>query len=150
MSTEWPETIPSPHLEHLGCRLTFAGAIGLKNDKARALQQDLRSRISHSMKLVKDETTDIQLQVICRNVNDALDPAKLLSQRSAQLLLHIVDDRRQLKHLDYLIALEIAQAVSGVRGVKAFRKVPWRKLRHRYALYSLVHARNLAGKAASR
>ena len=53
----------------------------------------------------------------------------------------LVSDRRQLAELDRLLALWIAEAVSQRAGVRAFRDLPWRRLRA-LGLQSLVKARN--------
>mgnify|MGYP001248769956 FL=1 len=145
-SSEWREAIPSSVIEYLGYRLSFGGSVGLKKDKARRLQQDIRARLSATLKLLRDEPREVRLQAACDAVNAALDPHSPLCQRNAAMLAFIINDRRQLRHLDYLIALEVARAASGVKGVRAFRQVPYRELRGHYGLHSLVHARNCIGR----
>jgi hypothetical protein len=85
---------------------------------------------------------DQVMKTLCEVVNRALDPEDRLMHRRAGMLRYIVTDREQLKHFDYQIARQIAEALSGVRGPKAFRHVPYRRLRQEGGLNSLVHMRN--------
>ncbi len=66
--------------------------------------------------------------------------------RSAALLRRAVTDRRDLKQLDYLIALQVVRAVTGHDGVRGFREVTYRKLRHEWGLVSLQRARNFRSR----
>jgi hypothetical protein len=139
---DWPAYRPTSMLEHLGCRLSFRGTIGLKAAKARELLIDLRTRIGSTLRLLAGSPLDERAGAVCGVVNRMLDPEQPLAQRSAMLLRYVVNDRAQLGELDYQIALELAQALSGVQGVKAFRTVAYRALRRRHGLGSLVVARN--------
>lgn len=47
-----------------------------------------------------------------------------------------------LKQLDYQLALWIAQNLSGIKGVRAFRKISYQKIRDEWGLMSLVMMRN--------
>jgi hypothetical protein len=82
-------------------------------------------------------------RALCSVVNRALDPhSALTQQRSAIALRRIVTDRRQLEQLDYWIARIVVHALTGRRDARAFRDVPYRKLRQDWGLVSLVAARN--------
>jgi hypothetical protein len=141
-STDWPETKPAPQLDYLGCRISFDGIIGLKKTKARDLLAGMRSRLASTSQILADLSVKDRATVMCQVVNRMLDPLDPLCHRAAQLLRHVVNDRQQLRHLDYLIALDLAQAISGVRGVRSFRRVRYRDLRERWGLRSLVVERN--------
>ena len=52
------------------------------------------------------------------------------------------NSHQQLKRLDYLIALHIAKKISGVSGAKAFRTIPYKKIRQQWRLKSLCQLRN--------
>ena len=89
-------------------------------------------------------------RAVCEVVNSALDPRSALTQsRSAIALRRIVTDRRQLEQLDYSIARLVLKAVTGRRDARAFREIPYEKLRHDWGLISLVAARNRRGRAAA-
>jgi hypothetical protein len=80
-------------------------------------------------------------QVLVDVVNQSLSIDAPLATDYAPLLASMVSDRRQLVELDRLLALWIAEAVSQRAGVRAFRDLPWRRLRA-LGLQSLVKARN--------
>jgi hypothetical protein len=75
-----------------------------------------------------------------------MDPHEMLSHPTSSLLRYVVNNRAQLKHLDYLIALSLAETLSDKRGVRAFRIIPYKKLRRTWHLHSLVVARNTIEK----
>jgi hypothetical protein len=76
-------------------------------------------------------------------INEALDPASLCRQKSALLLRSVVTNRPQLKAIDYYVARIVAEALAGESSVRAFRRVPYRKLRDTWKLVSLCHQRNI-------
>ena len=85
-------------------------------------------------------------RAVCAAVNHALRPRTgIAEQRSANLLRAVVTDREQLRQLDHRIAGIVASAVTGRRGPRAFRDVPYRRLRDDWGLRSLVVARNAHG-----
>ena len=81
------------------------------------------------------------LDVVCGAVRAALDVRQPVAEPLASHLRSAVDDRAQLRHLDYLLALGIARRLAGKRGVRAFRKVSYASLR-RSGLPSLTQQRN--------
>jgi hypothetical protein len=141
-----PELRRSSHIEYLGCRIAFDGCVGLKREKARRLLERLRGRLRRSAGLLRSAPTDERAEALCAVASRALDPRAPLAEPAAALLQHVVDDRRQLKQLDYLVALTLAETLAGTRGVRAFRDVPYRDLRQRFGLRSLVVARNRASR----
>ena len=147
----------SAFVEYLGLRLHFSGAIGLPTAKARRLLREITRRIDNAMRInepridnalhtdkvprIANEHDAARLELLCGAAARSLDPKSSLSQVMVPLLAHAVDARDQLAHLDYLIALRIAERLAQRRGVKAFRKVSYRSLR-RAGLPSLLAARN--------
>ena len=78
-----------------------------------------------------------------RSSTSALDPRSALTQQSSAIALRrVVTDRQQLEQLDYWIARTVVKALSGRRNARAFREIPYRKLRNDWGLISLVAARN--------
>ena len=141
-SEAWPESRPSSHLEYLGCRLAFDGTIGLKREKARRLLRNLEQRLEASQRLLEHLPDDERARALCAVINRALDPRCVLCEPASVLLRDLVNDRRELVQLDHQIALRVAQALGGVRGVRAFRRFRYRDLRQRWQLSSLVVERN--------
>jgi hypothetical protein len=141
-SADWPESAGRSWFEYLGCRVYFGGQLGLKKRKMRHLLTDLRARLRATRRMLPGLDVEGRAAAAVGVVNRALDPRDLLHNPYVPLLRGVVNDRRQLREIDYLIALKVAETVTGVRGPRAFRRLPYRELRRRYGLVSLVASRN--------
>ena len=127
----------------LGCLVSAQGTVSLSRQKRRRLLADLRHRALRTARAIGAVDADEVGSVVCSVVNRALSPRLEPSQqRSAGWLRRIVTDRRHLKQLDYSIARIVLEALEGHRGARAFRRVPYRKMRLDWKLISLLHARN--------
>lgn len=122
---------------YLGFDVGFDGAT-LRADKRRALWISLKNRLRQADAILKAASDAERLDVLCSVVRAALDPKDTLGDRYAPWLRFDVMARGDLTQLDHHIALRIAEQVTGVRGVRAFRKVTPRMLYQQYALPSLV------------
>ncbi|HWA76674.1 MAG TPA: reverse transcriptase domain-containing protein [Polyangiaceae bacterium] len=127
-------------IEYLGLRVAFTGAVGLPTHKARRLLRNLWRRAENTKSLSAADGAR-SLDVVCGAVRAALDVRQPVAEPLASHLRSAVDDRAQLRHLDYLLALGIARRLAGKRGVRAFRKVSYASLR-RSGLPSLIQQRN--------
>jgi hypothetical protein len=136
-------------IQFLGCEVAFDGTIRLPRDKWRELLHELRARIRRTYALSRDAQEAARIAVLCRVVNEALDPLSPLAQRHAQILAQLVTDRHQLAELDHDVALTMAETVSGVRGPRAFRRVSWGSLRES-GLQSQVKLRNRGRNVTAR
>lgn len=146
-SSEWPEAKGAPYVPFLGMRINADATIGLDGEKIQDLLGDISRRVKATAKTVRGSREDVG-RAVCSVVNSILDPHSTLSQqRSALLLRRVVTDRQQLHQLDHSIARIVAQAVTGRSGARAFRDVPYRKLRNDWRLVSLVASRNLARRS---
>jgi retron-type reverse transcriptase len=132
--------------DYLGVRLEFRGTVGLKRDKLRALLGDVRARLAASISLLDRGDDDQRARTLCAVVNSALDPTQPLAHAAAQVLRHLVDDRGQLRDIDYKLTRMVAQTLSGRHSVRALRAYPPRRLREQAGLSSLVHARDRASR----
>lgn len=131
-SLRWPEALPTVAVPFLGGALQFDGTIALPTEKWRAMLHDLRRRIQRTAKLGSlDEsvTPERMSRLLGSVVNDAFDLGSDLALPQAQLVSDLVSDRHQLGQLDRLVALWIAEAVTGAHGPRAFRTLPPRLLR---------------------
>jgi hypothetical protein len=142
-SAQWPEATPASFVTYLGARLSLNGNLGLADDKARRVLRELRRRVTNTNAFVKASPLEARMSALVTVVRDALDPSSGVEDPKAAPLRGVVDDRGQLKQLDYLVALSVAEALSGLRGPRAFRKVSYRRLRQA-GLPSLVDHRNRA------
>jgi hypothetical protein len=92
--------------------------------------------------LVEALEPDAHGRALCCALNHALTLDDPLADKKLQAILVSTSDRDVLRQIDYLIALRIAELVSGFRGVRAWRKVSYKTIRSRWGLVSLCHAKN--------
>jgi hypothetical protein len=141
-SPVWASAKGTTSIAFLGCQVAFDGTVSLKPGKVHQLLNELRTRVRRTLMALPAQDPDTAGPVVCSVLNEALDPASLCRQKSALLLRSVVTNRPQLKDLDYHIARIVAESLSGVPGVRAFRRVPYRKVRESWKLVSLYHQRN--------
>ncbi len=149
-SDAWPEARGTSAVPFLGTRIAADGTIGLDESKIRLLLRELDRRATTTVRTMRGAPLDQTGRAVCEVVNRALDPRSALTQsRSAIALRRVVTDRRQLEQVDYLIARLVLKAVARRSDARAFREIPYAKLRHDWGLVSLVAARNSRRKAAA-
>ncbi len=129
-------------ISYLGCKVNFHGTVSLNSKKVSKLLRELKNRVKRSLQQIDSKDMDERGQILCSIINKGMDPKSSLKLPYVDYLKLIINDRVQLKHLDYFIALIIAQGLAGVKTVKAFRKVPYKKMRQEWKLQSLVFGRN--------
>ncbi len=127
---------------YLGCRINFQGTVGLSEPKCREALREIRRRVNRTAAATRGRDPDSRGRLVCEAVNAALDPWAAGPLRWSSLLASAVTDRRQLKDLDFRIARIVAGALSGRNGSRAFRSIPYRRLRSTWKLTSLVVRRN--------
>lgn len=124
-------------IKHLGFQLNGFGSYSPAFVHQRKCLRQLRSRLEMTMALLPGIPLEECGVVLSQTINSAfLDP--IMGHDSFNKLIKNCNDHAQLKHLDYLIALAIAETLTGIRGVKAFREIPYRKIRSDWNLLSLV------------
>lgn len=128
---------PTSHIEYLGARLTFEGRLGLKRKRLRQLLQRSQRRINNTVALAPKEQA---LVAVAESLGNSLHGNDRLTDVSCEAIRTWVDDRAQLKQLDRLLAQRCAEALSGRKGIKAFRVVTPAALR-RAGLHSLLQLR---------
>jgi hypothetical protein len=142
-SSDWPEAKGSTSVPFLGTRIAGDGTIGLDEKKVRSLLRELDRRTSVTARTLRGADLDQAGRAVCSVVGRALDPRSALTQqRSAIALRRVVTDRHQLEQLDYWIARIVIKALTGRRDARAFREIPYRRLRQEWGLVSVVAARN--------
>lgn len=128
---------PASHLEYLGVRLSFDGHQGLKRKRLRELLTRSRARITNTLHVAPPPQA---LEFVAEALNQALQGTTPVADPITHALRTWVDDRGQLRQLDYLLARACAEALSGKRGVRAFRHTPPQALRDA-GLHSLLQLR---------
>jgi hypothetical protein len=137
-----PDFTGGAHVDFLGFSVSARGAIGLRATRVQTLLRDLRGRARRTVRFLPEEEVEARGRAACAVINDALSPASGVAARAAVPLRRLVTDRRQLEHLDRLIALIVVRCASGAFGARGFREVPYRRIRSEWGLTSLAHARN--------
>ncbi len=117
---------PTPAIEYLGARIDFCGRLGLKRQRVRELRQRWQRRLKNLVACAEDQEP---LELVARGLSEALRLRAVGADPAVQALRDWVDDRAQLHSIDYLLVLDCAEAVSGRRGVRAFRQVSRHMLR---------------------
>ncbi len=121
-----PAWAPTSHLEYLGVRINFEGRLGLKRERQRQLVQGCRWRVENTIRLADPKDA---LGAVATTLREALMTDSCLREPNAAAVADWVDDRDQLRQLDRQLAQLCAEALSGVRGVRAFRRLPPKTLR---------------------
>jgi hypothetical protein len=146
-SSAWPAAKGSPSVEFLGCRISADATVALGPKNHRLLIADLEDRLRRlTANLPRNAPPAERGPLVCRILNEALDPESALAQKSAAALRYSVTDREYLKELDREILKMALKWISGSRSVKAFREFSPARLRRQWKLISLYHARNMQGK----
>jgi hypothetical protein len=137
-----PEIAGTTQVAFLGGAVRFSGGVALSPRKWSVLLGDLRARVRRTALLLpRDAPAADRARVLVDVANQTLSPSSPLGAAYAPLLADMVSDRGQLRQLDWLLALWIAEAATRRGGVRAFRDLPYRRLRQ-LGLGSLVVARN--------
>lgn len=143
-SPQWSEARGTTAVPLLGCLISAHGTVSLSRKKRRRLLADLEDRAFGTARALKNSSSPAVGRTICSVINRALEPRLEFSQqRSATLLRRAVTDRDDLKQLDYCIARIVLRAVTGQRGARGFREIPYRRMREEWQLISLLQARNM-------
>ncbi len=132
-------------INYLGFRISSNGLYCVSKTRQRRFLKLIRSRVRSMARISIHENLDTRGKAICSAINAALSDFDMQDSETLALL-NTVTDHNQLKHLDFTIALYIAEKLSQVKGVKAFRHVPYKKIRDKWGLLSLIQLRNQASK----
>lgn len=128
-------------IELLGYSLNGSGTYTLSNKRRRRFLRAIFARITNTIILAKNEPTELLGRLVCQNVNRSFIDETFKINACSHLIAEC-SDQSILKHLDYLIALKIASSLSKKRGPKAFKDIPYKKLKEDFGLKSLVNLRN--------
>ena len=128
---------PVRFLPYLGFDVGFDGA-RLRSDKRRKTWLSLKRRLDIAERLMRNAPQAERAEALCGAVQSAFDTSSMMSDRYAGWLRMPLFSRQDLLQLDHHITLEVAQRLSGRRGVRAFREYPPRMLHTVYGLPSLI------------
>jgi hypothetical protein len=128
----------------LGTDVRADGTVSLHREALRGLLRDIAQRASRTARAQDGDDQERIGRTVCSMINHALDPMSPTFQQpwSAAAVRRAVTDRGQLAQIDYAIARIVLRAVTGDGSVRAFRRVPYKKIRQEWELRSVVQARN--------
>lgn len=132
----------SHFMPFLGFTVNHNGTLGIGQHITHRLIRSLKRRIRNTIKITQAYPLDQQGKLVCAMLNKNLLSLDPLNEPRLKMLLDYTTDRQLLKQLDYQIALYLAQQLSGLHSVKAFRKIPYKRIRHNWGLQSLCQIRN--------
>jgi len=141
-SGAWPDARGTTAVPFLGCKVSFEGTVSLGGNKIKQLYSDVARRARRTIKASGGTSHEQAGPIVCAAINDSLNPYSPCHQQSSRALRSAVTDRGQLRDIDYNIACIVAQTLSGIRGVRAFRHIRYRTIRQHWGLNSLLHLRN--------
>jgi hypothetical protein len=125
---------------YLGHDIYGNGTFLISTSRQLKFLRAIRARIAQTAKILANKPSSIKGAAICEVVNSALQDEQL-AEFEAQYLLQGTN-HAMLRHLDYLIALHIAEDLTQVKGPRAFRHIPYKRLREEWQLKSLVQLAN--------
>ncbi len=127
--------------DYLGYRIHAHGTFSLSTARQNKFLQIIHRRIKNISRSARFKTPFHKGKIICNSINDSLIKT-YVGEQSALSMIRESSDHGQLKHLDYQIALRIAENLSGLKGPKAFRKYSYEYIRKTLGLRSLITLRN--------
>lgn len=129
-------------IDCLGMSVTAAGTLTLGPHRLRRFVARIAARIDGCAPTVQEMPVRDRARHLVAATNVMLDVTSPFSVAGLTAVLDTVTDRGSLKDLDYRIARKIAQAATGVPGVRGFRQLPPEVLYRDMGLASLVALRN--------
>jgi len=140
----WPDAKGTSAITFLGMRVSADGTVSITSEKLRALVDDLERRARTACGALGTADLEARGTLVCDVLNQCLfrDWRHEGTDGTAALLRCAVTDREQLAQFDYRLARLVVRVVTGDAGVRAFRLVPYRKVREEWGLRSLLHSRN--------
>ncbi|MCV7170829.1 hypothetical protein H7I41_12990 [Mycobacterium manitobense] len=129
-------------IDCLGMSVTSAGTVTLGPHRLRRFVARIAARIDGAAPTLAQMTVRERARHLVAATNVMLDTTSPFAVAGLSALLDAVTDRGSLKDVDYRIARKIAQAATGIPGVRGFRQLPPEVLYRELGLVSLVALRN--------
>lgn len=129
-------------IDCLGMSVTSAGTVTLGPHRLRRFVARIAARIDGAAPTLAQMTVRERARHLVAATNVMLDTTSPFAVAGLSALLDAVTDRGSLKDVDYRIARKIAQAGTGIPGVRGFRQLPPEVLYRELGLVSLVALRN--------
>ena len=125
----------------LGFNLNAQGHYCVSMPRQKSLLKKIRLRIQNILHTLADEDQETKGRLLCQILSKFMIDESHISSPIISAVENS-NDTKQLKHLDYLIALSIAESLSGIRGCRSFRKIPYKTIRRKWGLLSLARMKS--------
>jgi hypothetical protein len=129
-------------IDCLGMSVTAAGTVALGPHRLRRFVARIAARIDGAAPTLSGMGVRERARHLVAATNVMLDVTSPFAVAGLSAVLDTTTDRGSLKDLDYRIARKIAQAATGIPGVRGFRELPPEVLYRELGLVSLVALRN--------
>lgn len=130
-------------IDCLGLSVSHSGTMTVGPHRLRRFVRRVTTRIAGAAPALTPLPVDERARHLVAATNVMLDTASPFAVAGLAALLESTTDRGALKDTDYRIARKIAQAATGVPGVRGFRQLPPSVLYRDMGLVSLVALRNM-------
>lgn len=130
-------------IDCLGLSVSYNGSLTVGPHRLRRFLSRVAARIDTAAGSLAGLPVSERAQHLVAATNVMLDVCSPFAIPGLSALLDTTTDRGVLKDLDFRIARKIAQAATGLSGVRGFRTLPPEVLRKQLGLTSLVRSRNL-------
>ena len=129
-------------INYLGYRIYHDGHIGLHSTFLSTLLKDVNRYIKQQHKTLKGLPFPQRHQELCKNINRYIDIHSDTCHPILKTFFTTLNDRKTFKYLDHHIAKRFAEITSNINGIKAFRQMPPKDIRHKHGLISLLNLKN--------
>ncbi|NDG83800.1 MAG: hypothetical protein EBX52_02035 [Proteobacteria bacterium] len=132
----------STMVDFLGMELHFNGQTRLNAQKQKIFSRQLKRAIQRCFHQLAAERLEVRASIAKILIDQSFGVRPGWLHPYMARLLRLVDDRGQLKALDYEVFRAFATAMTGNPRVSAFREVSPRQIREHFGIPSLVKMRN--------
>jgi hypothetical protein len=136
------EFIGSNKIDFCGFIIFSDGTKTLKHSAIKKMLRKIKQRLMNAAPMLSHLDLEKRGRALCHIANNLLNEKKSFKEPTIKRVFKEISNRGSLKQIDYSIALIIAELLTGINGVRAFRKISYAKLRRKYHLISLCREKN--------
>lgn len=134
--------IGSNRIELCGLIIFSDGTKTLKRSVIQKMLERIKHRLINATPMLSPLNLEQKGQALCQIANNLLNENNSFKDPAIQRIFKEVTNRGCLKQIDYAIALIIVELLTGIKGARAFRKIPYATLRNEWHLTSLCREKN--------
>ncbi|KTC92329.1 reverse transcriptase domain-containing protein [Legionella cincinnatiensis] len=134
--------IGSNRIELCGLIIFSDGTKTLKHPVIQKMLRGIKHRLINATPMLTQLNLEQRGQALCQIVNNLLNEKNPFQDPTIRRIFKEITNRGCLKQIDYSIALIIVELLTGIKGVRAFRKISYATLRNEWHLTSLCREKN--------